>query len=117
MMLSAICSVRSGGGNGSGGGGGGARRPLVQELSSSAAVEEVPEHELSVEAAALTLVIKVPRVATVADLDVEIGERQLTLRAEGLYTLDVPLPQPVRSDDAYCKFDRKKRVLTVTMPL
>ena len=56
-----------------------------------------------------------PRVAAVDDLDVEIGEARVTLRAEGLYALDFPLPRPVRADEARCKFDKKRRVITVRM--
>jgi HSP20 family molecular chaperone IbpA len=93
------------------------RKPLVQELSSSEAVEETPEHELLAEEDALTLVVRVPRVTVVSDLDVEIGEALVCVRAEGVYALELPLPKTIRSDDAKCKFDKKKRVLTIAMPL
>ena len=93
------------------------RKPLVQELSSSEAVEETPEHELLSDEVALTLVVRVPRVAVVSDLDVEIGEALVCVRAEGVYALELPLPKTIRSDDAKCRFDKKKRVLTIAMPL
>jgi hypothetical protein len=95
-----------------------ARRPLVEELSSEAAVEEQPEHELLTEPTQLKLLANLPRLAAIADLDVEVGDRALSLRAEGIYCLRIePLPQPVRSDDARCKFDKKRRLLTITMPV
>jgi len=90
-------------------------RPLVEEVSSQAAVEETPEHELRLENDRLVLQVRVPRVYVVDDLDVQIGDRTVGLRAEGLYTLTLELPQPIRSEAARCKFDKKKRVLTVTM--
>ena len=31
--------------------------------------------------------------------------------------LELPLPKTIRSDDAKCRFDKKKRVLTIAMPL
>ena len=98
-------------------------RPLVMELSSEAAVEEEPSYELTGgngdgDGAPLKLVVQLPRVAAVGDLDVEMGERAISLRAEGLYKLRLdPLPRPIARDDAKCKFDKKKRVLTVTMPV
>ena len=82
-----------------------------------AAVEETPEHELRLEDDRLVLQVRVPRVYVVDDLDVQIGDRTVGLRAEGLYTLTLELPQPIRSEAARCKFDKKKRVLTVTMPV
>ena len=61
--------------------------------------------------------MRLPRVAAVADLDLQMGERALTLHAEGLYKLRLdPLPRAILCDDAKCKFDKKRRVLTVTMP-
>ena len=46
-----------------------------------------------------------------------MGTHRLELAAEGGYRLEVPLPQPVDEARARCRFDKKKRTLTVTMPL
>jgi len=74
-------------------------------------------HELVVQAQQLMLEVRVPRVHAVADLDVQIGDEVVSLRAEGLYALKLCLPQAVQSEAARCKFDKKKRVLTITMPV
>ena len=65
---------------------------------------------------AQVLRVELPRLASAAELDAQVGERAVTLLAEGLYRLELALPSAVLSDDARCRFDRKRRVLTVTMP-
>ena len=72
--------------------------------------------------AALRLAVSLPRVGGVGEIDLQMGERQLSLSAgEGVYApydaLSLPLPHKVDSEGAKCKFDKKKRVLTVTMPV
>ena len=72
--------------------------------------------------AALRLAVALPRVGGVGEIDLHMGECELSLTAgEGVYApydaLTLPLPHKVDSEGAKCKFDRKKRVLTVTMPV
>ena len=69
-------------GGGKGDGAGGARRVLVEELSSEAAVEEAPEHELEDEVdGERRLIVRLPRVSAVTDLDVQIGRQAVRLHA------------------------------------
>ena len=78
-----------------------------------------PEHELDGSAADgwLRLSVQLPRIAAVGEIDIELGDTAVNLTtAEGLYELRLPLPTPVDSDAAKCKWDKKRRVLTVTMP-
>ena len=90
----------------------------MEELSSEAAVEEAPEHELEDEVdGERRLIVRLPRVSAVTDLDVQIGRQAVRLHAEGLYLLELDLPDAVDSDNARCKWEKKKRVLTVVMPL
>ena len=95
------------------------KKPLIEVVDASDATEETPTYDLSCDddARALRLVVPLPRVSGVGDLDLEMGEAAFALRAEGVYKLDVTLPKPVLADDAKCKFDKKRRVLTLTMPL
>ena len=96
----------------------GSRRPLVEEVASHEAVEVAPEYTLEEsEGGALRLVVRLPRVAAVGELDVEIGDRAVHLHAEGLYRLELALPHEVESEAAQCKFAKKQRTLTVTMPM
>ena len=57
------------------------------------------------------------QLSSAAELEVDVGTHRLKLAAEGVYHLDVPLPQAVDEARARCRFDKKKRTLTVTMPL
>ena len=105
----------------------GPRKPLIEvmDVTDAGAQEEEPAYTLShadadgegSEGGALRLSVQVPRVGSVAEIEVELGEEAVSLRAEGLYRLQLALPRRVRADDAACKFDRKRRVLNVTMPL
>ena len=108
-----------GGGGESGAAGAPPKKPLIEVVDASDATEETPTYDLSCDddARALRLVVPLPRVSGVGDLDLEMGEAAVALRAEGVYKLDVALPKPVLADDAKCKFDKKRRVLTLTMPL
>ena len=98
---------------------------MIEEISSAPATVEEPEHALSVEEAdeaggstsVLRLVVSLPRVAAVSEIDLEMGAWAVSLTAaDGSYALKVSLPRAVDQDVAKCKFDKKRRVLTLTMP-
>ena len=57
------------------------------------------------------------QLSSAAELEVDVGTHTLKLAAEGVYRLDLPLPQAVDADRARCRFDKKRRTLTITMPL
>jgi HSP20 family molecular chaperone IbpA len=96
--------------------GSGTSRPLISVISSEESAETAPEYELTVEEEQVRLIVELPRVRAVADLDVHIGGAIVKLRAEGVYALELVLPAGVDSDAARCKFDKKRRVLTITVP-
>lgn len=99
------------------GGGEAPRRPLVEVVASEASEPSVPEHTLETGAEAMVLRVELPLVCTAADLDVDLGDSEVHISVEGVYRLALPLLAPVVSARAACKFDRRKRRLTVTMPL
>ena len=116
------------GGAGGGAGSGAPRKPLIEvvEVTDAGAQEEEPAHTISIEAegggeggggGVMRLAVQVPRVAGVGELDLELGAEAVSLRAEGLYRLQLALPRRVDADAATCKFDKKRRVLNVAMPL
>ena len=57
------------------------------------------------------------QLSSAAELEVDVGMHRLKLAVEAVYRLDVPLPLAVDEARARCRFDKKKRTLTVTMPL
>ena len=95
----------------------GPRRPLVQEVGSQPAESVTPEHELTTAEGTMTLRVKLPRVAAASELELEVGDAAISLSAEGLYRLQLALPAVGMSAEAGSKFDKKRRVLTVTVPL
>lgn len=104
-------------GGGAGGGGVEARRPLVEVVAETVAVAAVPSHSLVEAEGALVLRVEVPLLESAAELDVQLGDSDVALVAEGVYELRLRLPKQVNSDQAKCKFEKKKKRLTVTMPL
>jgi len=66
------------------------------------------------------VVIKValPLVASASDIDAEIVKGEVfELTVPGLYALQTTLPTAIDEDRMSCKFDKKKRVLTVKVPV
>jgi hypothetical protein len=100
-----------------GGGGEAPRRPLVEVVASAVAEPSVPVHTLETGDEFLILRVDLPLVCSAADLDVHLGDAEVHISAEGVYRLVLPLPALVVSERAGCKFDRRKRRLTVSMPL
>ena len=64
----------------------------------------------------IVIKIEVPRVQKMKDLDLDINEKHLILKAANKYYLDIALPYKVNSDEGSAKFDSKAKVLTVTLP-
>jgi len=64
----------------------------------------------------LVIKIEVPRVQKMKDLDLDINDKHLILKAANKYYLDISLPYKVNSDEGSAKFDSKAKVLTVTLP-
>jgi len=64
----------------------------------------------------LVIKIEVPRVQKMKDLDLDINDKHLILKAANKYYLDIALPYKVNPDDGSAKFDSKSKVLTITLP-
>ena len=95
----------------------GTARRLIEEIGSVEASHEQPEHELLSSDASLTLRCRLPRVRAASELDLQVGERTLSLVAEGIYQLRLDLPAAVCCDEIKSRFTKKGHVLTVVMPL
>uniref|UniRef100_A0A4W3ILZ8 PIH1 domain-containing protein 1 n=1 Tax=Callorhinchus milii TaxID=7868 RepID=A0A4W3ILZ8_CALMI len=94
-------------------------KPAIQELDSS--VE--PEYTLTVEPADrhprfLVAEIKLPKVASVGSLVLDLGEDRIVLWARpDLYHLDICIPYNIIQEESGSQFNRNTQVLTVTMPV
>ena len=122
-------SKAASGKDGKSGGSTAPKKPIIEEISSTPAVEEAiaeapkmkePVYELIdvEEPKALKLIVELPNVAAVSELDVNVGDKNVDLvAADAGYALSLTLPTPVLSDDAKCKWDKKRHVLTLTMPV
>lgn len=100
-----------------GGGAGQAAGPLVQVVGSIDAPPEVPDHSIEEVEGTLKLRVELPRLDCAAGLDARLSDTSAVLRVVGLYELKLELPRTVDSGRASCRFDKKRRRLTVTMPV
>eukprot|EP00330_Aristerostoma_sp_ATCC50986_P011355 CAMPEP_0114581246 /NCGR_PEP_ID=MMETSP0125-20121206/5386_1 /TAXON_ID=485358 ORGANISM="Aristerostoma sp., Strain ATCC 50986" /NCGR_SAMPLE_ID=MMETSP0125 /ASSEMBLY_ACC=CAM_ASM_000245 /LENGTH=130 /DNA_ID=CAMNT_0001773325 /DNA_START=380 /DNA_END=772 /DNA_ORIENTATION=+ len=55
----------------------------------------------------ITIKIHIPRVEKMKEVDLDVNEKTLVLKAEKKYYLDLELPFKVNSDDGSAKFDSK----------
>eukprot|EP00062_Callorhinchus_milii_P023419 gi/632982236/ref/XP_007908027.1/ PREDICTED: PIH1 domain-containing protein 1 [Callorhinchus milii] len=110
-------------------------KPAIQELDSSSpsgsyskpGISEVksvePEYTLTVEPADrhprfLVAEIKLPKVASVGSLVLDLGEDRIVLWARpDLYHLDICIPYNIIQEESGSQFNRNTQVLTVTMPV
>lgn len=66
----------------------------------------------------LCIKVELPDLSAANEIDLDITERKLDLKHDGAgYALSLPLPYPVLSEQGSAKFDKAKRVLTVTVPV
>jgi len=98
-------------------------RPLIQEVSESIN-PELPEavHTQKVSETAegsrnLVITVECPQAATVGEIDLQVTDTEIMLNAEGQRPLQLPLQHTVKSDALTAKFNKKKRLLTLTIPL
>ena len=50
------------------------------------------------------------------EIELDINEKNLVLKAAKKYYLDISLPYKINSDEGGAKFDSKTKTLTVTLP-
>ncbi|GIL55778.1 hypothetical protein Vafri_11307 [Volvox africanus] len=61
--------------------------------------------------------VTLPGVASAAGVDLDVGERRLTLKVPGRYHLDAPLPYGVEENKGKAKFDKASKQLEVSLPV
>eukprot|EP01117_Protostelium_nocturnum_P016392 TRINITY_DN6489_c0_g1_i1.p2 TRINITY_DN6489_c0_g1~~TRINITY_DN6489_c0_g1_i1.p2 ORF type:complete len:225 (+),score=50.90 TRINITY_DN6489_c0_g1_i1:56-730(+) len=98
------------------------RPPGVSASSPSISIK--PEYEIEVnydkdeeeKANSVQIVVKLPELESVNQIDLEIGSKQFLLTSKLSHHLDIGLPFPVNEDATKAKFDRGTRILTVIIP-
>merc|ERR1712146_436590 len=94
--------------------------PDIQE--SSHASEQEPQFNIQVETVdqqeLVMISIQLPRVVKAGDIEAEIVSSQIfELTVPGLYALRTTLPRPIDDEQMSCRFDKKKKVLSVKVPV
>ena len=94
-----------------------AAKPAKPAKPAAKPAEVTPEHEMSEADGMLTLKVKLPELASLAEAEVDISDEAFRLYAPGHYSLSLEWPRSGASDDAKARFLKKSRTLTLTMPL
>ena len=66
---------------------------------------------------ALVMRVDLPKVDSVADAELDVGDARVFFRVPGKYKLDLALPYEVFGDEGKAKFDKAARRLEVTLPV
>lgn len=74
-------------------------------------------HETQDLPVALVVRVELPKLDSIAGVDLDVNEKNVTLHAAGKYLLELPLPFKVDSDAGKAKWDKTKRSLEVTLPV
>ena len=97
--------------------------PLIQEVSESIN-PELPEaaYTQRVSDAAegpknFVVTVACPHAATVEEIDLQVTDTEILLSAEGQRPLQLPFTHTVKSKALSAKFNKKRRILTLTVPL
>lgn len=67
--------------------------------------------------AELIVRIEIPKVTVMADMILDVSERQLVLTYKTDYLLSLPLPYPVMDKKGVAKYDKASKCLTVSLPV
>ena len=74
-------------------------------------------YDLSESDGALQLVVKMPEsVTSMADVEVDIGIREIEVSVQGRRLVKLPLAKDISEDDARAKFSKKARELRISAP-
>lgn len=65
----------------------------------------------------LNLQVELPGVSKIAELELDINDREFILKAKDKYYLDLKLPYKVLKDEGSAKFESKTKILKVTLPI
>jgi HSP20 family molecular chaperone IbpA len=67
--------------------------------------------------AELVFKVELPSISSAAAVDLDVSEKEISLSGKGLSSLRVALPYPVFDKKGLAKFDKKTKILTVTLPV
>ncbi|KAK3279338.1 hypothetical protein CYMTET_12769, partial [Cymbomonas tetramitiformis] len=65
----------------------------------------------------LVVRINLPRLTSIAGVELDVSSTRILLRKQDMYRLDFQLPHKVDSDKGNAKFDKPKRTLEITLPV
>ncbi|XP_035240370.1 PIH1 domain-containing protein 2 [Anguilla anguilla] len=101
-----------------------AKPALIQVISSTESAQpRRPRHQLSTAtdadgtAKTVQLTVELPGVRSMSECQLSLSQDDVLLEVGDTYHLHLELPEAVREEEASAVFNRKKRTLSVTMPV
>ncbi|XP_064157692.1 PIH1 domain-containing protein 2 isoform X2 [Anguilla rostrata] len=101
-----------------------AKPALIQVISSTESAQpRRPSHQLSTATdangttKAVRLTVELPGVRSMSECQLSLSQDDVLLEVGDTYHLHLELPEAVREEEASAVFNRKKRTLSVTMPV
>ncbi|EGD76144.1 hypothetical protein PTSG_00851 [Salpingoeca rosetta] len=95
-----------------------AHRVVYRRAFDMSDVRDAPDAGTSTRPEAIVVSVELPKCKSAASVDLDVEERLLALSSpDGPYDLSLPLSFPVDEENGTAKFDKSKRILTVTLPV
>ncbi|PRP83976.1 hypothetical protein PROFUN_08660 [Planoprotostelium fungivorum] len=102
-------------------------KPKIQEITTTVKPTIKPEYEMEAiygkediqaedQAKSLKITVKLPQIASIAGIDLEVGPRQFVLESRVKHLLELRLPFEVEVDKVKAQFDKGLHILVVHLP-
>ncbi|ELU10021.1 hypothetical protein CAPTEDRAFT_21160 [Capitella teleta] len=91
------------------------QKSLIVEMDDSRTHPVTPQHDLTKKDDRMLLKIKLPGVLSVAECQLDISDKDVLLKVEGQYHLQLPLPQVISVENSSAKFSKRSSTLTLTL--
>lgn len=76
-----------------------------------------PAWNLKLSGASVTVVVELPLVQKSSEIDAYVSDGVLEVEVEDVYSLKVPLPCAIVDEELACRFKKKDKKLTITIPV
>eukprot|EP00927_Polykrikos_kofoidii_P085470 TRINITY_DN9307_c0_g1_i1.p1 TRINITY_DN9307_c0_g1~~TRINITY_DN9307_c0_g1_i1.p1 ORF type:complete len:883 (+),score=183.73 TRINITY_DN9307_c0_g1_i1:77-2725(+) len=87
------------------------------ELTDMLETDHMPKAPISTVPRLLRLVVELPTVKKVSDVNLEVTSLNVVVEVDDKYYLDLPLPYEIDDANGTAKFDKIKQTLTLEMPV
>jgi len=76
-----------------------------------------PAWNLKLSGDSVTVLVELPLVQKSSEIDAYVSDGVLEVEVENVYSLKVPLPCAIVDEELACRFKKKEKKLTITIPV